>query len=119
VARTVTWRNQAVDPTDLQVQRETYPLSVERLDDEVTLTVIEWKRTVPRALYLCDSNGMALHEIKPGVQAPGFDFTAYLRWGGFADLGHDLLLAELGHEQITPVVEAAQSALRSHFKDRA
>jgi hypothetical protein len=115
----ITWRGQAVDPTDLQVQRQTYPLTVEGLDDEVTLTVIEWQRNVPRALYLCDSNGMALHEIKPGVQAPGFEFTAYLRWGGFADLGHDLLLAEIGHEQITPVVEAAQNALRSHFRERA
>ncbi len=114
----ITWRNQTVDPADLQVQRQTYPLTVEELDGEVTLTVIEWKRAVPRALYLCDSNGMALHEIKPGVHAPGFDFTAYLRWGGFADLGHDLLLAEIGHEQITPVVEAAQTALRSHFKER-
>lgn len=116
---TISWRGQPVDPTDLQVQRASYPLTAEGLEDEVALTVIEWKRTVPRALYLCDSNGMALHEIKPGVQAPGFDFTAYVRWGGFADLGHDLVLAEMGHEQITPVVEAAQNALRSHFKERA
>ena len=115
----ITWRGQPVDPGDLQVQRQTYPLVVEGLDGEVTLTVIEWKRTVPRALYLCDSNGMALHEIKPGVQAPGFEFTAYLSWGGFAELSHDLLLAEIGHEQITPVVEAGQNALRSHFRERS
>lgn len=115
----ISWRSHAVDPTDLQVQRNTYPLTIEGLDDEVTLTVIEWERTVPRALYLCDADGMALHEIKPGVQAPGFEFTAYVRWDGFADLGHDIVLAEIGHEQITPVVEAAQNALRSHFKERS
>jgi hypothetical protein len=115
----ITWRGQGVDPTDLQVLRETYPLAVEGLDGDVSVTVIEWKRSVPRAMYLCDGNGMALHETKPGVQAPGFDFTAYVRWEGFAELGHDLLLAELGHEQITPVLEAAQTALRSHFKERS
>lgn len=116
---TITWRGEQVDPSDLQIQRQTYPLTVDGLDEDVTLTVIEWKRPVPRAMYLCDSNGMALHEMKPGVQAPGFEFTAYVRWQRFATFGHDILLADLGHEQIAPVVEAAQGALRTHFKERA
>lgn len=115
----VSWRGTPVTPTDFQDQRVEYPLDVEGLTEQVSVVVIEWKRQVPRGMLLCDSDGMALHTIQPGIQAPGFDFTAYVRWDGFRRLGHDVLLAEVGHEQITPVVEAAQVRLRQHFKERA
>ncbi len=108
-----------MSPGDLQDQRVEYPLEVEGLAEPVSVVVIEWKRQVPRGMLLCDSDGMVLHTIQPGIQAPGFDFTAYVRWDGFRRLAHDVLLAEVGHEQVTPVVEAAQTRLRQHFKERA
>ncbi len=118
-AARVTWRGRPVSPGDLQDQRVEYPLEVEGLAEPVSVVVIEWKRQVPRGMLLCDSDGMVLHTIQPGIQAPGFDFTAYVRWDGFRRLAHDVLLAEVGHEQVTPVVEAAQTRLRQHFKERA
>ncbi len=43
------------------------------------LTVIEWVSHVDRALFLCDENGFSHREMLPGIQAPGLQFTAYLR----------------------------------------
>ncbi|TMQ96807.1 hypothetical protein ETD83_20845 [Actinomadura soli] len=116
----ILYQGELVDPNSLQEVRETYPLlnSAEDGIEGASITVIEWNRQTRRALYLCDENGMALHEIRPSVHAPGFDFTAYLRWRGFRELGNDILLAELGHETITPVVNEAREALRTHFKRR-
>ncbi|MFB9832667.1 ATP-binding protein [Actinoallomurus acaciae] len=115
----IRWQGQLVDPKDLQDFREEYDLT-EALGDgrRASVVVIEWKKPVRRALYLCDADGMALHDMLPSVQAPGFDFTAYVRWQGFRELGHDILLADLGHEAMAPVIEAARDALRRHFKER-
>jgi hypothetical protein len=115
----ITWRGDLVEPVSIQEHRQTYALEVPGLSEgAAALTVIEWKKPVARALHLCDANGVALHEVAPGIQAPGFEFTAYVRWDGFRDLGSQVLLAELGHEEITPVVDAARDALRGHFKRR-
>ncbi|MET8025734.1 ATP-binding protein [Streptomyces avermitilis] len=113
----ISWRGQKLNPAALQVDREEYDLDVDGLDDRPQLVVIEWRRQVDRALYLCDEAGMALHDIKPGIQAPGFDFTAYLKWDGFR--GHDVLLAESGLEPMSSVVVAAKEKLREHFKRRS
>ncbi|MDQ0763893.1 ATP-binding protein [Streptomyces canus] len=113
----ISWRGQKLNPAALQVEREEYDLDVDGLDDRPQLVVIEWRRQVDRALYLCDEAGMALHDIKPGIQAPGFDFTAYLKWDGFR--GHDVLLAESGLEPMSSVVTVAKEKLREHFKRRS
>ncbi|WP_406199966.1 ATP-binding protein [Streptomyces europaeiscabiei] len=113
----ISWRGQKLNPAALQVEREEYGLDVDGMEGQPQLVVIEWRRQVDRALYLCDEAGMALHDIKPGIQAPGFDFTAYLKWGGFR--GHDVLLAESGLEPMNSVVVAAKEKLREHFKRRS
>ncbi|MEV7138537.1 ATP-binding protein [Streptomyces tauricus] len=112
----ISWRGQKLNPAALQVEREEYGLDVEGLEEQPQLVVIEWRRQVDRALYLCDEAGMAFHDIKPAIQAPGFDFTAYLKWGGFRE--HDVLLAESGLEPMSSVVAAAKEKLREHFKRR-
>lgn len=43
-----------------------------------TLTIIEWKIEIERALYLCTENGFTLREMAPGIHAPNYRFTAYL-----------------------------------------
>jgi hypothetical protein len=113
----ISWRGQKLNPAALQDEREEYSLDVDGLDDPPQLVVIEWRRQVDRTLYLCDEAGMALHDVKPGIQAPGFGFTAYLKWGGFR--GHDVLLAESGLEPMSSVVAAAKEKLREHFKRRS
>jgi hypothetical protein len=44
-----------------------------------TLTVIEWRVPLERALFLCSRDGFSLRETAAGIQAPGLQFTAYLR----------------------------------------
>ena len=43
------------------------------------LSVVEWNRPTDRAIFLCDKSGVALHKMNVGIQAPGFEFTAYLK----------------------------------------
>lgn len=107
-----------ISPTELQADRTDYEVPSDSYGN-ATLTVIEWKRPFDRALYLCDPNGIALAHIPPGIQAPGFDFTAYLRWEGFRAHESILMLADLGAPEITPIIEDAKEVLRAHFKERA
>jgi hypothetical protein len=82
----------------------------------VTLSVIEWSTQVDRALYLCDENGATLHESNVGIHAPGFMFTAYVRWAGFRANESLLPLADMDNDEVGPVVNAAREALRAHFR---
>jgi hypothetical protein len=106
-----------VDPEKLQAHRDEYSIPVEGADDAL-LTVIEWNRKVARGLFLCDEHGTPLAEQPPGIQAAGFDFTAYVAWTGFAKDG-ELTLADLGHGDTKAVLEAARDELRKHFSRRA
>ncbi|MGX7824193.1 ATP-binding protein [Actinokineospora sp. 24-640] len=112
----ITFRDARLDPEALQKERTEYQLKVKGLDASPTLLIIEWKRSVDRALYFCTADGMAVGETKVGIQAPSFDFTAYVKWDGFS--GHDHLLGELGGEPYASVAEAARERLKQHFKER-
>jgi hypothetical protein len=81
------------------------------------LTVILWKREVDRKLYLCDAEGVALHELPAGVQAPGLHFTAYLKSPLIRELEGQLLLADLEQEHLSPLIEAARQQLKRHFDE--
>lgn len=113
----LTYDGTPIDPKVLQVGSATYSFPV--LGHEpAELDVVEWKRDVGRRLFLCDPGGTALGDLAPGVQAPGVDFTAYVRWAGFAN-DSALDLAELGAGSTAEVVEGARDRLREHFKQRA
>ncbi|WP_322751585.1 MULTISPECIES: ATP-binding protein, partial [unclassified Frankia] len=112
----VTWGGTKLDPSRLQEHRVEYPLTVPGMEGKASLTVIEWNAKIDRAIFLCDSDGMALHQISPGIWAPGFDFTAYLRWNGFRDLGRDIHLLDFELEQAAPLLECARRTLREHFR---
>lgn len=108
-----------IDPASLQANRVEYELDIPVNDyGPLTLTVIEWKKRFPRELYLCDENGMALWEELTGIQAPAFDFTAYVRWRGFREHEFELATAEM-HPVMAPALEAARSKLRDHFRSRS
>ncbi len=72
----------------------------------------------PAVAVLCDENGVALHEIEDIDTAGSIRFTAYVTWAGFAVYANDLLLADLGHAVISPVVGAARQAVREHLDVR-
>jgi len=72
--------------------------------------VIEWNAFVDRALYLCDETGTTLQESHVRIHAPGFVFTAYVRWAGFRMHKTLLPLADMDDDEIGPAVEAARDA---------
>ncbi|GAA4045696.1 ATP-binding protein [Agromyces indicus] len=116
----ITWRERVLEPEALISQRTTIDVPVPTLgaDTTVPVTIIEWNTNVDRALHLCNASGIAIQEVPPGIQAPGFTFTAYVNWDGFADRPHDLLIEGAADEPVRSVVEAARDALRAHFKSR-
>jgi hypothetical protein len=113
----VQFDGESLDPASKQLHRADYALQVEGLSDDLNLTVIEWDFEVDRALHLCDENGVSLEVERPGVQAPGFSFTGYLKWKRFRDMEADLILGE--QLPVTrAVLDAARDKLREHFRER-
>jgi hypothetical protein len=107
-----------LDPSDLQRRRETFPIDWDG-QPPADLTVIEWKNPTKRALHLCDASGVSLHEMAPGIQAPGFEFTAYLSWPNFKALTPQLILEEMAEEPVPTLIDAAKGSLRQYFQGRA
>jgi len=113
------WRGRKVDPAALQKDQYDEELFVDGVDGEVRLVIIEWNRSVDsRALHLCDASGSSLGQMAPGIQAPGFEFTAYLRWDGFRDLSSQIGLGDLADDPIPALITEAKSAMRRYFKRR-
>jgi hypothetical protein len=115
----ITYDGSTLDASALQEHKQDYEIELPDRPEDAVLTVIEWNIPVERSLYLCDANGATLHEIRPQIQAPGFEFTAYLKWAGFAANVHNLALAELGDEELSDPIERAKDRLRDHFRDRS
>jgi hypothetical protein len=92
--------------------------SVRLLADEARLRVIEWSEKVPRKIALCDSRGVELGEVRPGIHAPGVNFTAYLQWDGFRAQAHELSLADFGDTEFEPLLESARRTLKDHLASR-
>jgi hypothetical protein len=122
---TITYDGTALDPATI-IERETeVALDVGLGGDHGAplLRILEWKAEATKAitpsLLLCDENGVALHEETDRIESPpDFPYTGYLTWPGFTDYAHDLLLADLGHETIGPVVEAARQAIGAYLEER-
>jgi hypothetical protein len=111
-----------IDPVAAQVLSTDYDLAVESEGSgeiAALLTVIEWKQPQGRALLLCSPDGFALHELAPGIQAPDFNFTAYLRSDLFTDeTVRDLEMADWD-PRVSALLDAAKEQLRTHFRERA
>ena len=108
----------SVDPSQVWETITERPIAAGEKHGPAALTVILWKREVERKLYLCDAEGVALHEVAAGVQAPGFHFTAYLKSPLIRELEGQLLLAELDQEQLSPLIEAARQELKAYFEQQ-
>ena len=112
-----------LDPAKLIEVRKTIVLpSIANADNpphSAELEVVEWKTQTERMLYLCSKDGFPLHRIVPGIHAPGFEFSAYLRSAYVSELNEQgvLDLAELD-SRLNESVENAKSQLREHFKAR-
>lgn len=113
-----------IDPRTVEEQATAYDLpEIEPGDGRklpASLEIVEWGIKVQRRLFFCDANGIPLHETLPGIQAPGFEFTGYLKSDYFADLLASNLL-DLAN--MDPAVErclsTAKDVMREHFRKRA
>ena len=114
----VAFNGETLNPDRLIARKDEIGVEYENDLGPLSVTVVEWSEPVDRALFLCDENGAALHETEAGIHAPGFNFTAYLRWVGFREHEADLLLADTGSPETGPALEAARKALREHFRQR-
>lgn len=115
------WGLRKIDPQDIQSARWSEFLTVEALGadhEPIELVIIEWKIPEGRKLLLCDSSGMPLHETNVGIQAPGFNFTAYVKWDGFKEHTANLTLDDFAPDSIQDVLSEARVAMKSYFSDR-
>lgn len=106
-----------IDPDAAQANRNDVPLAAE--PGGALLTIIEWNRKIDRGLSLCDQHGISLFEQPPGIQAPGFNCTAYLQWTGFEGANEtDLMMSNLDSGARKQLIEDAKDAMRDYFKER-
>lgn len=121
---TIDYNGSIIDPANARNRIDSYSLGQHLLSTgtktDVFLTVIEWKEPQDRALHLCDSKGISLHQVPPGVHAPGFNFTAYLRSDSIRELDKQgLLAAEDLHLDVVALRNLAKAKLKEHFRKRA
>jgi hypothetical protein len=121
----INYSGQKVDPGGIQDASKVFRLSnVQSKEDgrefEVALEIVEWKVETPRKLYYCSAEGFPLDETVPGVQAPGFQFTAYLKSEYFSKLleNNTLDLSALD-PTIEQLLVQAKETMRAYFRERA
>ncbi len=122
----IVYEGDSLDPKKAQKrQDELPPKQIEVAPGKTVtsqITVIEWLTDAERALYLCDENGVALAKVKPGIQAPGFTFTAYLKSNFVRELDKEgFLIFGDGdiHPPLNKLLDDAKFQLRAHFAERS
>jgi hypothetical protein len=113
-----------VDPSSVEEYSEGYTLpDIAAADDQIyscSLELVEWIMRTDRRLYFCDADGFPLDDTPPGVHAPGFDFTAYLKSDYFARLLDENRLEIATLDAPTDkALAAAKSTIRDHFRRRS
>lgn len=113
-----------IDPHSVEDHTQQYPLPAITTNDgdtfDASLEIVEWRMPSERRMYFCDSSGFPLDDSQPGIQAPGFSFTAYLKSDYFSKLlaENRLEIANLD-TPTSKVLEAAKETMRDHFRQRA
>ena len=107
-----------------ELKKDFDPLEVELTDGSkviVELSVVEWKRLKgTRRLFLCGKDGFTYEDIPPGIHAPGFEFTAYVKSDLIRKMDEEGTLA-LGdmHEDLKRVLDAVRDKLKEYFRERS
>lgn len=111
----------AVDAREAIASVTPYPVVVEQggRTFAATLDIVEWRKPVDRKLLLCLPGRFSFYEMPPGIQARGFDFTAYLTAEHFQQLAdnHAEGLVELDRAS-NALIETAKARLREHFRTK-
>lgn len=86
---------------------------------DLSVRIIEWNISTKRVIHLCDRSGVSLHEIDAGVQAKGFQFTAYIQCDYFRELNKEnLLMMDDLHPDLEALVSKGRETIRTHFRHR-
>ncbi len=123
---TLIFNGTRIDPKTVQTHREDFPLGEIPLPSgknvPVSMTIIEWSVPTERAFQLCDSAGVALHEIGigPQIKAPGYNFTVYVKTDLFRELDATgaLALGEMNGD-VADIIRSVKGRVKDHFKRRA
>ncbi len=113
-----------IDPSRVEKNVADCDLGLIDLADDLSinasLTIIEWTIATNRSLYLCDQDGFTLWKIKPGIRAPGYNFTAYLKSSHLRELDKEgaLQLEEL-EPDLKKILQPAKAKMREYFRNRA
>jgi len=99
------------DLPDITAEGEIFPASIE---------IVEWAMPTDRRLFFCDAAGFPLDSTTPGIQAPGFSFTVYLKSDYFAKMLAENRLEIADMDTATAnAISAAKEVMRDHFRRRA
>jgi hypothetical protein len=80
----------------------------------------EYGSKIKPSLLLCTADGTVLYEIEEHMPTlKDFPYTAYVPWQGFHEHADVLALADLGHEVLAPVLNAARDVLKGHVDKAA
>lgn len=117
----ITYEGTRVDPSEAEenvTDKDLGEFKRSGGNTRASLTIIEWKAAPSkRALFLCDGAGFSLYDVLPGIHAPGFNFTAYLKCDALRDLVNELRAEEL-HPDVKQLLDAARDEMRAHFRRR-
>ncbi len=118
----VSYDGTVVDPAGLEDATTEYHLPALIAEDgreyQATLTIIEWKIDIGRALYLCGQNGFTLRELTPGIQAPGYHFTAYLRSTMLEEMDEAGTIDMDEFTDLRKMLDITKDQMRRHFLQR-
>ena len=118
------YSDRSIDPQSVQDHSSSYDLpEIQTTDDRrfpASLEVVEWRMKAPRRVLFCDAKGFPMDETSPGIHAPGFEFTVYLKCDYFAELlaSNVLDLANMD-PLVARCLDTAKGVLRHHFRERA
>jgi hypothetical protein len=118
----VSYDGTLIDPSAYIENRADYTLAPFLAEDGkgylAELTVIEWTMDIERALYLCTDSGFTLREIPPGIQAPGYNFTAYLRSNLLEQMDEQDTIDMEEFGDLRKLLDRTKDQLRRHFLQR-
>ena len=113
-----------IDPRSVEELSASYSLPRIVPDDDqsyaASLEIVEWRIKAERRLFFCDASGFPLDETSPGIHAPGFEFTAYLKSEYFEQLlASNMLNIANMDSAVHRCLNAAKELMREHFRKRA
>ena len=120
----IVYTGRPISPQSVEDQSASYDLhEIETSDGRklsASLEIVEWRIKAQRRLFFCNAMGFPLEEALPGIHAPGFEFTVYLKSDYFAELldTNTLSLANMD-PAVDRCLHSAKEILRDHFRRRA